>query len=167
MTTYLLKASWKMITTSLTIRTSPIHHLFKTHLPRISVLSNFFPRNVAIKIIKGPHIFTSVPPGIQKAKRHAARFCLPCLQSPSSLWSRAGCVCVRLCQRNVTKRLLCFLGEHLRIRTPKHPESQAACRTILFAMPPIAVVVVVVCGLCVYACVNAMLQSISRGFSVS
>ena len=50
---------------------------------------------------------------IQKAKRHAARFCLPCLHSPSSLSSCAGCLCVRLCQRNATKyykRLLCFLG---------------------------------------------------------
>ena len=58
------------------------------------------------------NIFTSVPLRIQKSKRHAAQFCLPCVQSPSSLWSCAGCVCV-------------------------------------------------------YACVNAMLQSISRGFSVS
>ena len=58
------------------------------------------------------NIFASVPLSIQKAKRHAARCCLPCLHSPSSLSSCAGCVCV-------------------------------------------------------YACVNAMLQSISRDFSVS
>ena len=70
------------------------------------------------------NIFTSVPLRIQKSKRHAARFCLPCVQSLSSLWSCAGCVCVRLCQRNVTKRLLCFLGEHLRIRASKHPSGR-------------------------------------------
>ena len=60
-----------------------------------------------------------------------------------------------------------LFGEHLHIRAPTHPEIQAARRPILFAMRPIAVVVVVVCGLCAYACVNAMLQSISGGFSVS
>ena len=42
-----------------------------------------------------------------------------------------------------------LLGEHLHIRAPTHPEIQAVFRPILFAMPPIAVVVVVVCGLCV------------------
>ena len=80
------------------------------------------------------NIFTSVPLRIQKSKRHAARFCLPCVQSPSSLWSCAGCLCVRLCQRNVTKyfkRLLCFLSEHLRIRASKHQD-----QSILRAMYP-------------------------------
>ena len=75
------------------------------------------------------NIFTSVPLRIQKSKRHAARFCLPCLQSPSSLWSCAGCVCVRSCQCNVTKYfnwLLCFLGEHLRIRASTHPDIHTA-----------------------------------------
>ena len=57
------------------------------------------------------NIFASVPLSIQKAKRHAARVCLPCLHSP--------CRCRRV----------------------------RAVR--------------------VYGCVNAMLQSISRDFSVS
>ena len=42
---------------------------------------------------------------------------------------RAVCVCVRLCQRNVTKyfkRLLCFLGKHLRIRASTHPDIHTA-----------------------------------------
>ena len=75
------------------------------------------------------NIFASVPLSIQKPKRHAARFCLPCLHSPSSLSSCAGCVCVRLCQRNATKyfkRLLCFLGKHLRIRASTHPDIHTA-----------------------------------------
>ena len=39
------------------------------------------------------------------------------------------CVCVRLCQRNATKyfkRLLCFLGKHLRIRASTHPDIHTA-----------------------------------------
>ena len=75
------------------------------------------------------NIFASVPLRIQKAKRHAARFCLPCLHSPSSLSSCAGCLCVRLCQHNATKyfkRLLCFLGKHLRIRASTYPDIHTA-----------------------------------------
>ena len=42
---------------------------------------------------------------------------------------RAVCVCVRLCQRNATKyfkRLLYFLGKHLRIRASMHPDIHTA-----------------------------------------
>ena len=75
------------------------------------------------------NIFTSVPLRIQKSKRHAARCCLPRLQSRSSLWSCAGYLCVRLCQPNATKyfkRFLWFLGKHLRIRASTHPDIHTA-----------------------------------------
>ena len=49
---------------------------------------------------------------------------------------------------------LSLLVEHLRIRAPKHPETQATCRAMLFAMPPLAVVIVVVCGLSVCTIVS-------------
>ena len=56
------------------------------------------------------------------------------------------------------------LGKYYLIRTPTRPQSQAARRTIWFVMPPIAVVVAVVCGLCAYARANAMSPNVSIGF---
>ena len=59
-----------------------------------------------------------------------------------------------------------LLGEHLRICAAKHPESQATCRTILFAMPPLAVVVVVVCGLCVCTLVSTQCYKVFQETSL-
>ena len=120
---------------SILIKTTPNYAQHEPHIHRNCPLDS--PGRILACLA---NIFTSVPLRIQKSKRHAARFCLPCVQSPSSLCSCAGCVCVRLCQRNVTKyfkMFLCFLSEHLRIRASKHPNGRGGCREAQTIFPPL------------------------------
>ena len=62
--------------------------------------------------------------------------------------------------------ILVGFREHLRICAPKHPESQATCRTMLFAMPPLAVVIVVVCGLSVCTIVSTQCYKVLQETSL-
>ena len=66
------------------------------------------------------NIFASVPLSIPKARRHVARFSLPCRQSPSSSSSSYAGYSATKC----FTRLLGLLGEHLRIRASKHPNGR-------------------------------------------
>ena len=91
--------------------------------------------------------------GIKHGFKLTQNNCRMISKSPKRFWNLSTITYTEIIPLNPMGHLN-LLGEHLRICAAKHPESQATCRTILFAMPPLAVVIVVVCGLSVCTVVS-------------